>query len=876
MVVTTDKRFPLGRRGDRPLSVPAERVMQDLLKDLIPGAAYRNGALRFSWDATPAVKRALGAADFHFPDIQSLDLPGLEEYQRHFAKKLRGYQKQMVQFLALRAYAINADPMRCLSGKSRLTVNRGGKAFTITMERLAKGVSGQLGWDLSIPTKAQSMDAHGSIVLNDITLLHRPGKKPCMRVKLSNGSTLECTAEHKLLTPRGKVPLQDLRVGDFVLVAEWPKAKKDWKRPENKSRYLQGFWDHPFAEKGTSKRKNRPVERYARVKKHRLAAEASASGLPFDEYVRHVREGLHDGLVFLDPRIWHVHHKDGDHSNNDPINLEVMTQEQHSRLHGIEGAWRHVNGRAVPATIVSMEYAGEQEVFDLTMANPLNNYVAEGVVVSNSGKTPTTLAAASVVGSKKTLIVCPSIAKLVWASELVKWMKQPSLILYGRSASEAREFCVPCDGTGVMTLDGSPAHCPSCKAKNGQSYGARIHKGPEASLEALSRARFVIANYDILTPQMKKDDAGKLSEREDLPGWYKALAMAGFDLGILDEAHILRGRPKGSGEARTRTRKAKLQVILQNVERVWALSGTPIFGRVADLWSLLDVISEGLYGRPGFSFDKRYAGGHSGEWGWQNDGMTNPEELTERLAFFMLKRSRSEILPELPPKTRQIIRIDASKASFKMPEERTSSALHNALRVTAKIKEETVVESVVGECGEGAKVVVFAYARDHAESLGKAIAEASVTDPRLKLRNMRVWCVTGDTPPEARFKQAQAYREWVGSAAFVATIDSVPVAISLKGAQSVHFAALNFDPASLLQAEDRPYEVGTSGLAIIYYVVDKTVDDHVVSIVLPKMEAMEAIVKEDAAGDFRTAFGAKEDPVKVAEEIWSRMSAAAL
>ena len=134
--------------------------------------------------------------------------------------------------------------------------------------------------------------------------------------------------------------------------------------------------------------------------------------------------------------------------------------------------------------------------------------------------------------------------------------------------------------------------------------------------------------------------------------------------------------------------------------------------------------------------------------------------------------------------------------------------------------------------------------------------------------------MSGDTPVEARFKQAQAFREWTGAGVFVATINSVPVAISLKGAQSVHFADLTWDPADLLQAEDRPYEVGTSGLSIIYYVVEKTVDEHVVGLVLPKMEVLSNVMNESAADNIRNAFNGV-DPEAMAEEIWQRMVAAA-
>lgn len=489
-----------------------------------------------------------------------------------------------------------------------------------------------------------------------------------------------------------------------------------------------------------------------------------------------------------------------------------------------------------------------------------------------SGKTPTTLAAATLLGCQRVLIACPSIAKLVWATEIAKWLGEPSTILYGRAGDEARTFCVPCMGTGRQ----NDVHCPACKTGNGQSYG-RINHPAEATVGVLDAARFLIVNYDCLIPQAKLDAAGKRELREELPGWAMHLRMTQprFDLVIADEAHLLRGRSKL--ERRGESRRDRLLQVAQGVPRFWALTGTPVYGRVADLWGLLDVVTDGLYGRPFFDFDVKYANGHKGEYGWVNDGSMNIEELTGRLSTFLLKRDRRDIMPDMPAKARQVVRLDASKASFKRPKgKRTAGGLHGALRATAKVKEGPVAENVANECAEGAKVVVFAYLRDNAEGLAQALEKLSQDDVRLRARNFRLWCVSGDTPVEARFKQAQAFREWTGAGAFVATIDSVPVAISLKGAQSVHFADLTFDPASLLQAEDRPYEVGTAGLTILYYVVEQSIDEHVVGLVLPKMETLEAVVKEGAAGDFRAAFTGMSDPDAIAEEVWKRMEAAAL
>ena len=866
--------FPYGRRGERPLFLampsPAHAYR---FASAIPGVVARGSAIHFSVEAAPALEALLSVAlsrqDFDAAEFAAW-LPGREEYDRLFKPKLRDYQRDMVSFLALRAFAINGDPMRCLAGSTKLRVHRAGKTFTTTLVRLAKGLQGRLGWRLDIPTKLQSMDEQGSIVLNTVTLVHQPGYKHCLTLKLADGSTLTATPDHRIATSHGMKLLGDLKVGQTVLVAVKPTKRAG--RVRNLSRYLQGMKHHPHAEHFKSVRKDRPVETGYRVKTHRLAAEAALSGLPYKVFVSRVRASELEGLRFLPPDM-DVHHLDGNHANNAPENLQVMTRAEHARRHGQEGGWRSVSMRAVSVEVVSIEDAGVHETFDLTMANPLNNYVAGNVVVSNSGKTPTTLAAASLIGSEKTLIVCPSIAKLVWATEIAKWLGMPSLILYGRGADEARAYCLSCEGKG---RDTTGSRCAACKAKNGSSYGYRIFRDAEVP-QALAEHRFVIANYDILIPQARTDPAGKRELDATLGGWSEALRCAPFDLAIVDEAHVLRGR--STRERRGESKRDRLVDLSKGIERVWALSGTPIYGRVADLWSLLDYITDGLYGRPFFTFDVRYAGGGQGQYGWVNDGATNVDELKSRLDTFMLKRDRRDIMPFMPPKTRQIVRLDSGKANFSKPKgTKGSSGLHAALRATARIKADAVVENVATECREGAKVVVYAYLRENAEALAKALAAACDKGEHsvpLKARHFRVWAVSGDTPVEARFKQAQAFREWQGAGVFVATIDSVPVAISLKGAQSVHFSDLNFDPASLLQAEDRPYEVGTTGLTIVYYVVEKTVDEHVVGLVLPKMEMLSNVVNETAAGDFKNAFGGV-DPEALAEEVWARMAAAAV
>lgn len=491
-----------------------------------------------------------------------------------------------------------------------------------------------------------------------------------------------------------------------------------------------------------------------------------------------------------------------------------------------------------------------------------------------AGKTVETLGAAVAIGARKVLIVGPAIARLVWADEIAAWVGEEALLLDGRAAEKARWYCLACKASG-RTSEGK--WCPACKNKAGTSHGFRAVADVRAAIE---QARWVILNYELLVPQGKLDASGKRSLRDDLAGWAPLLSTVAWDVVIPDEAHMLRGRP--DPRRRGQTRRDTFLLAAQQAKRCWAVTGTPLYGRTADLWGLLDAVTNGLFGRPQYAFDERYAGGHRDQYGWRATGQTNPEELRVRLKHYMLKRERSVILAGMPPKARQLIRIDkdvkhTDGKGARVATKRATGA--NALRATVTTKIPDVVDNVTAEMAEGARVIVYAYLKDNARDIATAI-EAAIErgdlSAALKSRLARIWRVDGETPTEARVAMARAFREWTGAGVFVATIDSVTVAISLKGATSVHFADLHHDPSAMLQAEDRPYEVGTTGLTVLYYVVAGSFDEHVLNtLLLPKMRQVEGVVGDEGATQFTKLVKGDVDPEAALEACWEQLARAA-
>ena len=336
-------------------------------------------------------------------------------------------------------------------------------------------------------------------------------------------------------------------------------------------------------------------------------------------------------------------------------------------------------------------------------------------------------------------------------------------------------------------------------------------------------------------------------------------------------------------KAGIKNRQERIGELMDPVPNVIAVTGTPIYGRVAHLYPIWDIISKGLAGRPFFDFDVRYTGAHKGEHGWVNSGRTAwaDTELKYRMKIWTLRRSRAEIMPNMPPKQRQVIRIDVPQSELRVTAAKAAldpdglkSHFTRRLAATFQAKLPTVISNVVAELLESPnvadidaenpprKVAIVAFLRSNAEAAGGALREAlAARDHANRARevNAKLFIVHGGIDEQTRFNMARAFREHPGAAAWIATMDAIPGAISLKGAQTVHFAELHYSPSLMLQVEDRSYERGIDRLALLYYVARGTSDESGEAKLLPKMQTLEKMMDEEGAVDFQSAFAAHID-----------------
>uniref|UniRef100_A0AB74UGS4 DNA helicase n=1 Tax=Caulobacter phage BL57 TaxID=3348355 RepID=A0AB74UGS4_9VIRU len=121
------------------------------------------------------------------------------------------------------------------------------------------------------------------------------------------------------------------------------------------------------------------------------------------------------------------------------------------------------------------------------------------------------------------------------------------------------------------------------------------------------------------------------------------------------------------------------------------LSGTPMMNRPLELWSIVKAFDPDGLGKDWKEYGYRYCAGwfdnmRGPQGSYDFTGSSNEEELGYRLrSTFMVRRNKREVLPELPPKFRQIVLLDS-------PEIREVVAREDELAEALKLYESNVLK----------------------------------------------------------------------------------------------------------------------------------------------------------------------------------------
>ena len=236
-------------------------------------------------------------------------------------------------------------------------------------------------WDLKIPTYVRSFDGK-RIRLHKINNVIYSGKKKVYLLKLKDGKSIKATANHKFLTKDGWKPLDKLNINKDFLMCDTPNASKLHKiRHKFHDIQIGNLYYHPSA-KPFKEGKPR------RISISQLCYESYLNNLELTEYLDIISNDKvkANKLKYVDVKIYLIHHKDGNHYNNSKENLQCLKHEEHYKLHGNYLFTNFNQGVPIYLGIESIKEIGIKDTYDIQCEEPYHNFVANDIIVHNSGK----------------------------------------------------------------------------------------------------------------------------------------------------------------------------------------------------------------------------------------------------------------------------------------------------------------------------------------------------------------------------------------------------------------------------------------------------------------------------------------------------------
>lgn len=342
----------------------------------------------------------------------------------------------------------------------------------------------------------------------------------------------------------------------------------------------------------------------------------------------------------------------------------------------------------------------------------------------------------------------------------------------------------------------------------------------------------------------------------------------------LDEAHMIKNRE---------TKTSAVAMRMQGRYRL-ILTGTPIQNHLGELWNLFQFINPGLLGSYE-QFSSKYIN--------QIETFGNKErqaQLKRIVAPFMLRRTKQEVVEELPDKQEITIPVEMTKSEFALYElirreakqelETSQTVNINTLSLITKLRMAACCGSLArkawkGNCSKiesflelvdeinsgGNRVLVFSQftsflemARMALEERGWKNAEAELSakhdieqqeekPQRGRPRNPRFFYFDGQTNPRMRARMVEAFQAGQSQLFFI-SLRAGGLGITLTGANYVIHLDPWWNPAIEAQATDRAYRIGQNQKVTVYHLVSEhTIEEKILKMHQTKRDLANSLLE---------------------------------
>ncbi len=330
-----------------------------------------------------------------------------------------------------------------------------------------------------------------------------------------------------------------------------------------------------------------------------------------------------------------------------------------------------------------------------------------------------------------------------------------------------------------------------------------------------------------------------------------ALENVAFATLVLDEAQAVKNAAAQRSQAARRLR----------AEARIATTGTPIENHLGELWSLMRILNPGLLGSQEH-FQKRFVDAIER----QPRGVER-DVLRQLISPFLLRRLKSEVLDELPPRTEIVLSIEPTREEAELLAAVRRSALerlnsggegdearrfhvlaeltrlrraacHPALIAPEFRLPSAKLTELIRLCHElkenRHRALVFSQFTDFLALVRKAFDENAISYQYLD----------GATAPKAREAAVDAFQGGAGDV-FLLSLKAGGVGLNLTAADYVIHLDPWWNPAVEQQATDRAHRIGQTRPVTVYKLVVKgSIEEQILALHGSKRELADSVLGE--------------------------------
>lgn len=405
---------------------------------------------------------------------------------------------------------------------------------------------------------------------------------------------------------------------------------------------------------------------------------------------------------------------------------------------------------------------------------------------------------------------------------------------------------------------------------SGRTSQLILGNGAERVEQYGSDAFFTICNYE----QVLRD--------------VTAIENVSWDLIILDEGQRIK-----NWESKT----SRVIRMLDSPFRL-VLSGTPLENRLGELYTVTKFVDDDLLG-PAYQFFNRH---HVVDDRGKTQAYHRLDELREKLSGVLLRRTRAEIADQLPERTDEIVRIEATQEQLDIQDANVT----RAARIAAKKFMTEMDRLVLMSCLTNARMACDSTylldqdAREYSSKLDRLseLLEGLIGDPSRKIVIFSEWRRMLDrienrlTDLDADFVRLDGQVPQKKRSTLVARFQNDPdcrvicmtnagsTGLNLQSANTVINVDLPWNPAVLEQRIARAHRMGQQNPVHIYKLVTvapgthETIEERLLDTLASKQELADASLDFDSEIDEVAMVSGMEDLKRRLEVILAPKSAA--